>query len=48
VTLINRTQISGVSKAGDEFWEGVASFESEAAGAMLAADQILDQQEFVK
>ena len=41
-------QVSGISEAGEKFGKRVASFESQSADSVRPADEILDQEEFVK
>src|SRR5713226_10210463 len=41
-------QVSGISEAGEKFGKRVASFEGQSAGPVRPADEILDQEEFVK
>ena len=44
----NRSQVSGISEPGEKFAERVASLEGQSAGTMRPADQILNQEQFVK
>lgn len=41
-------QVSGISEADEKFGERVASFESQSAGPVRPADEILDQEKLVK